>query len=183
MDSNKKHRIKCSLQRTIIIYCCLFSALVSGQHMEQNEKLYKANLTSEEWQEDYQYLKDAIEKIHPNPYFVIDSSAFYKNYQKLYEQIPANSDQKNFINLFKLVSLIEDGHTNIRFLGNNFTVSLPKIEAFVFEDGFYIKQAFDHDLAGKEIIEINGHRIEDVFKKAAAIISADNDFHVKNVLA
>jgi len=120
-------------------------------------------------------LKYRIETTHPNPYTKITQQEFENKIETLKKEWNKQSEEERYFSLRHLVALIGDAHTQIyKQLEND--KALPFF-ALPYSGHSVIVQVDEKykELVGKELIAINGIKINKIFKNLFSIISHDKE--------
>lgn len=163
-----------------LIFLVVFFRM-NAQHDTKDIVDTQTELTYEQWVEDFDFLKDRIEQIHPNPFFRISKRKFDSIFEQERIGITYNSYNQNLVGLMRIIASIDDAHSNIR-TRNVFPVDVVPFRTFLFDDGLYVIEARDSNLIGSKVDYIGDQKPEIIFNKLAKTIAADNLYHVKNLL-
>jgi hypothetical protein len=128
------------------------------------------------WQEDLDYLVGAIEQVHPNPFTKIGRAEFESKVDVLRNSISGMSDEEVSLEFMRLVALLEDGHSFVEpIAGNQFDREFP-FRLYRFLDGVFITAiGKEHSrYAGSQVLKIGGMDVEEVWRRSAALLGADN---------
>lgn len=123
----------------------------------------------------FEELKHQIESTHPNPYTKITQQEFESQIEILKKNWNKQDAMQQYFSLRHLIALIGDAHTQVFKPIENDKV-LPFF-ALPYEDHSIIVQAEEayKELAGKELIAINGIKINIIFQELFPIISHDKE--------
>lgn len=129
-----------------------------------------------QWQEDLAFLSDKIKEIHPLPFSKTSADSFDNSVDKLHNRIPSMSDNEIIVELFRIVSLIKDGHTRIH--GKNLTGLWFPVRIEMFSDGLFITATSRQytDAIGAKVLRIGKYSAEEAFRKIKAITPHDNEY-------
>lgn len=139
----------------------------------------QTNHSKSELIEDLNILKINLEQIHAGLYAYSGKQKIDDWFTKTKEGL---KDSLNTFEFFKVVaplnSIIKNGHTTIHYprFGENFKV-IP-IQLYKYKTRFYVSGTFRSeykDLIGKEIIEINGISITEIFDELLPYYTRDGD--------
>lgn len=78
-------------------------------------------LTSQQWQEDLNFLKETVNNDYPFLYKKVTKEEFENAISKLNKEIPNLQDHEIIVGLSRIVSLFKYGHTDISFRTEPFT--------------------------------------------------------------
>ena len=123
----------------------------------------------------FEELKRQIENTHPNPYTKITQQEFESQIEILKKNWNKQDAMQQYFSLRHLIALIGDAHTQVFKPIENDKV-LPFF-ALPYGGHSIIVQAEEayKELAGKELIAINGIKINIIFQKLFPIISHDKE--------
>ena len=133
-------------------------------------------LSKSEWSNDIKYLKNTLKKKHPNVNELIEEKQLDSVFAHLDSKLDTWNDTQIKLELMKIVSLLNDGHSIIPPQPSINLHCLPFV-AHKFNDGVYVIDAardYAH-LNNAEVVKINNHLIEDVFKKLKPYIGIENE--------
>ena len=133
-------------------------------------------LTAAQWQADVRFLAEQMPKQHPNLFRRMKKEDFEAASNKLYESIPAMSEDEVVAGLMKLVALVNDGHTNI-FPASLFQSPVFPVRFYLFEDGLFIQRAAPAyaGIVGAKVIHIGDLTAQDALKLTQQLVAADNE--------
>ena len=139
-------------------------------------------LTDKQWIEDFDFIVNRLDSVHPNPYTNIKKEQFQIEIKNFKEKIPAYTDNEIIVGFLRIITLIKDGHTRLH--GNYLTKKWYPIRIEQFTDGFFITASADKyaKSIGSKVIQINNHTVEEVFTKILNITPHDNEFGQKYFL-
>lgn len=135
------------------------------------------------WRYDLWFLNREVMRIHLNPYQVTPKADFEKYVKDLDRDIPKLSDNQVMASFVKYMAMVGDGHTGVRpFSG---TLKTIPVQFYLFEEGVFITAAAPDvkDLAGAQVLEVEGQPVESVRAKMAPYMHRDNDMALKVVVA
>lgn len=117
-------------------------------------------------------IKKCIEENHPAPYTKLSKKTFEKQISHLKKIWHKMSEDEKYFSLRKLCSL-GDAHTTI--LRNQLdTETLPFFILPYGKHSIIVQAEAEYtELLGKEVLEINGHKIDSIFKSMLPFISYD----------
>jgi len=126
------------------------------------------------WQEDIEYLVSKLEGNHKNLYHNISKEDFQIQKLELLSSIDKLDSIGVFIGMKKLVSLIGDGHTTIRYdiPLNRFPLVIHRFD----EGWFAIQISKEHEgFLGQELVSIGGVAIEEILQEMSSMLEHEND--------
>ena len=132
-----------------------------------------------QWQEDIDFLLAKIEEIHPNPYRRISRDEFSEAAKAFKQKLPELSENQRLVGLMRLVSLLEDGHTNVYpYLPDKEYAVFP-FRMFKFQEGIFITVAPEDqkELVGAEVLTIGNLSAAEAFVRFEELIMGDNEFY------
>lgn len=97
----------------LLFYCCLLSLLLSCKASYKNYSLYK-KYPKQQLQEDYQLLRNILEKKHPSVYWYTSKDSMDKYFEKFYRAIGDSMTEQQFgwKIIAPLIDKIHCGHTS-----------------------------------------------------------------------
>ncbi|HUR82046.1 MAG TPA: hypothetical protein VM733_14875 [Thermoanaerobaculia bacterium] len=148
----------------------------------------------ERWREDLRFFRQQLPTIHPAPFNAIPAAELDRELDELAARVPRLSHSEITTELARIVARIGDGHTRLTWplpagtefvLGHTGTAA-PKDPALVmhpfpirfgvYDDGVFAERvaAAHRELAGAELIGIDGVTIEEAIQRLEPVISRDN---------
>lgn len=136
-----------------------------------------------DWRADIDQIVNDIRRIHPDPFAKTGRRAFEREVEALKAALPALGEGERLVGAMRLVALIGDGHTQLEPTDERFDAWYP-VRFYEFTDGYFITGAHRSlaDLAGAQVLEIGGRRVEEAAEAARYLMGADNDFDRKERL-
>ncbi|MGB5509187.1 tetratricopeptide repeat protein [Robiginitalea sp.] len=153
----------------------LFVFLMLGTFLQAQE------LTSEQWQEDLDYLQKTIHDEYAFLFKKISASDFDGEVGALRAVIPELEDHEVMVGLARLVASFEYGHTVLGYWEEKIPLHELPIVFYQYDDGIFI-QGVHRDyagLAGARLLEIEGMPVERVLELMRPVIPAENEMFVK----
>jgi hypothetical protein len=137
----------------------------------------------EEWRGAIDAIVLDLETVHPNAFGKIDHAVFRAQADALKSALPALTEEQRIARAMQLVSLVGDGHTQLSPDRPDFALWYP-IRLYEFTDGYFVTAAYksDADLAGSQILKINGKPVEQVVNDVRSLMGSDNYFDRKEHL-
>ncbi|HLO60449.1 MAG TPA: hypothetical protein VK179_16980 [Bacteroidales bacterium] len=131
-------------------------------------------LSDKQWTEDLDYIIHRIDSVHPGLCKNDYRNVIYEKSTKLKEKIPLLSDNEILIEIFKIIAVINDGHTRLH--GKNLTKKWYPLRIEKFDDGYFITVTSIElsEYIGAEVITMNSQPIGLVFEKITGISPGDN---------
>ncbi|PIJ60737.1 S41 family peptidase [Mesotoga sp. H07.pep.5.3] len=138
-----------------------------------------ADLSSEDWREDIEYLEERLISIHPNPFFRIDRGVFQASIEALEQGLDELSWYEIYTRLTEIVASIGDGHTVVYPQGSS---TLYPIYTYWFSDGLYVIATSESEqrLLNSKVLEISGMKVDDALKALRRVVSHDNEWGFMN---
>ena len=136
-------------------------------------------LTDKQWLEDLNFMITRLDSIHPNLYSNISKEHLLEKRNTLEEKIPILSDNEIIVELLRIVTAVQDGHTRLH--GKNLTKKWYPIRIEEFSDGYYITAITEEQskYIGSKVTTINNIPIETIFEKIEGITPHDNKYGQK----
>ncbi|WP_029902915.1 S41 family peptidase [Prevotella sp. 10(H)] len=165
------------MKKLIVIFTILNIGLCSAQTRFTRQQLIN----------DADTLYQAINEIHPNPYYQYSKKDFDREFNELKHNLRDSMTSMDFYNLITpLVAKLNDGHTNITPYASRsqeqklfpFRINISdKHEIFVIDS--YGKTKLPK---GTQITYINGKNSKDIIKELLRYIFGETDYFKKNYL-
>ncbi len=129
----------------------------------------------EDWRSDIDTIVSDIETVHPNAFGKIEHAVFRAQADALKSALPALTEEQRMVRAMQLVGLIGDGHTQLSPDRPDFALWYP-IRLYEFTDGYFVTAAYksDADLAGAQILKVNGKPVEQVVNDVRSLMGSDN---------
>lgn len=145
------------------------------------------DLTVQDWQEDFSYLKQSLEEKHIALYRHTDRDAFEEKFREIDRYLanskPAELSTNRLISyVFEIVALIRDNHSFVsgRY---SFLELLPFTSYWFGEDLRILSTSVeDQKVLGAKILFINGVGIQEVYQKFKAVVPHANEWGYKGNL-
>jgi hypothetical protein len=137
----------------------------------------------EDWRGAIDAIVRNIETVHPNPFTKTDHLAFRARAEALQIALPALDEEQRVVGAMQLVALVGDGHTQLAPNRPDFALWYP-IRLYEFTDGYFVTAAYkgQADLAGAQILKIDGKPVSQVIDDARSLMGSDNDLDRKERL-
>lgn len=138
------------------------------------------SLTSQQWQEDLDYLQKRAHNDFPMLFKKIEQTAWDAEVAKFRTQIPNLQEHEIKVGLARMVSLFEYGHTQITF-GTLAKDAVLPINLYHFEDGVYIEgvQNDNKNVLGAKVLKVGEMPVEEALKAIRPIVPVENDQYFK----
>lgn len=146
-----------------------------------NISIKNTNITSKEWIEDIDYLKEELPQKHVNLFSNITQEEFNSSLDNLKGEVNNLNSDEIQVKIMEVLAFVGDEHTTLSSFNDSKSPAYP-IEVYYFKDGYYIVNASEEykNLIGKKIISVNKNDISQVADKLSSIISKDNDYRVES---
>lgn len=154
----------------------IFTEIISSDYRVLLFPETLVELTKEKWNEDVIYLKNLLVDKHPNVFDLISKKEFEKHFDYLESKLDSWSDDKIKLEMMKIVSKLNDGHTIIPPQPAINFHCLP-IVMHKFEDGVYIINASNKykSLINARVDKIGNFSTDYVFQKLKPYIGIENE--------
>ena len=144
----------------------LFLILLLPGCLEENEsKKIEASLL----REDVEFLVKSIEEIHPDPYTRISKEAFYKEKDRILEEIEDMDVYEFYNKIAPLVAMIGDAHTSV------YPLSAPEksfpVPVAVLDEGIFVARDHENITGGSEILSIDGVDSKELTEEMLSYVS------------
>jgi hypothetical protein len=136
-------------------------------------------LTTQQWQQDLQYLAKELPRRHKNAFHTVSRAQFEKSVADLNSRIPNLQPHEIVVELMRLVASIGDAHTELSGFGVSFH-RFP-LSVFWFDKELRvtrISSAYKSAL-GARLVEVGDLRIEDVAARLDPLVPHENEFWVR----
>ena len=168
-----------------IYYLFLLAAFMSQKVLGQmtsiytNEEIVKSEkyINGNKYQKDFLLFENLLEKRHPKSYcekLPFDSDSLRIAGYDYVSDLKSEIDFSYYIQ--SIISLLEDGHTIVNEIYNS--ELLYPFQFLEDDNGIHLFAAMEKDNShiGKQVMSLNGIKIEDVINKFCNIISAGNPY-------
>lgn len=134
----------------------------------------------EGWRYDLRLLDRELRRIHIAPTLRHSAKERDDMVKKISQAIPKLSDEEVMTAFYRYTASFGDGHTAIRPP----EIKRPRLQAFLFEEGVFVTlTAPEHkELAGAQILKVEGRPIEEVAELMKPLMSTDNPMNVKSFI-
>jgi hypothetical protein len=138
-------------------------------------------MTAEKWREDLCFMAAEIERVHKSPFHKVSRQDFTAAVAALNASIPAMEDHQIATEMLRIVALIGDGHTGMRW-GPIASAGLFPVVFYYYEDGVYVqKAAAGRDaIVGAKVLRIDDTPIEQAVAKLSPYIWHDNPMGIRS---
>lgn len=148
----------------------------------ENNNIERYNtLTDKQKLEDIDYLYNMLKENQPH----FNQKLFLNEIKTVKENISDYNDLEFNYELARIIACAKDAHTKI-YISSQESLSYPIIPIWKVEEynGWYIKGISSEykNYAGKELLAINGHSIDEILKLIEPYVSTENKINVKNSL-
>jgi hypothetical protein len=133
-------------------------------------------LSDKQWSEDLDFMISRLDSIHPNLYANFNKELMQERVKELREKVPILSDNEIIVELLKIVTAIQDGHTRLH--GKNLTKKWYPLRIEKFSDGYFITAITkEHSkFIGAKVLSINNQSVDNVFERINDITPHDNSY-------
>lgn len=155
----------------LLISCTSFSQEVSF------------NIGGKLWQEDFQFLKEKVEKIVPTYQIPKNKEAFAKVFDVLKKSDVGNSKEDAVFAIQRLLNSLNDEGCNVPLFQKGIELELLPMKTYWFNDGLFVLDATENykEIIGQQIVKINDVEIENVFNRIKPFLNADNEYYKKHL--
>lgn len=140
-------------------------------------------LTVEKWREDLRFLAAELPKRHKNAYHTMTHEQFEKAVKDLDAKIPNLTKNQIEMELAKIVSMVQDGHTGLwlPFAPEANFHALP-VKFYLFKEGLFIQSASPENanLVGGKVLKIGNVSAEKAVETVGEYVPRDNIYGIKN---
>ena len=132
------------------------------------------------WRADLRVLGEEVPKRHPAPFLKISRAQWDSAVASIDRRLPTLSRNQSLVELYRLVALLGDAHTNLQpepSLGLRYY----PLELYAFEDGLFIRQADSAhaDLVGARVLRIGRVSADEAITAAGSIIPHENEWWIR----
>ncbi len=162
--------------RLIVCLCLVFSACQT-MTPEPNVTVDPA-----QWRADLEFLKVNLPKRHIDAFHAVSREVFDAAIDRLETQSANQNADERLVGLFRILNLIGDGHTGLRFPLDR---AYFPIEIQEFAGEFRVTRAapgFEQTL-GTQILKINQMAVSEVMDRALELTPADENASLRRALA
>jgi len=132
--------------------------------------------TVDGWRADIDLLINKIERYHPMPWMKITKEDFVARAHALTRDLPKWEKERIFIEMKKLVAMLEDGHTEVLFTNQErFNLWFP-VRMERFPDGVFMIAAdsLHAEFLGGKILRIGKVKTEEAFRRVGEVVPRDS---------
>lgn len=136
--------------------------------------------TEAQWIRDIDRIVVDIRGTHPQPFAIAGETRFMRAVRDLKSEISLLSEEQRLVRAMQLVAMIGDGHTQLNPTSLQFARWYP-FRIYDFDDGYFLTGVHQDaaDLAGSQVLEIDGRPIAEVAAVARSLHGADNEFDAR----
>ncbi len=130
------------------------------------------NLSKEAWREDLRFLANELPRRHANAFHLINRAQFEQAVSELDNQIPSLQNSDIVIGLSRIVAMIGDGHTHLRW--GRLYRSVP-LQLFWFGNQLRVTSTAPkyRRVLGTQIVAVGGVSISEVYARDLRYISQE----------
>jgi len=132
------------------------------------------------WRDDLRLLAQELPARHPAPFSKITPAQWDSAVASIDRRLPNLSRNRALVELFRLVALVGDAHTNVQPDASLSRRYYP-LELYAFEDGVFVRRADSAHagLAGAKVLRIGRASADEAFAAAGTIIAHENEWWVR----
>ncbi|MAY03485.1 MAG: hypothetical protein CMQ38_11000 [Gammaproteobacteria bacterium] len=156
--------------RSIPAFLQLSGVIANAESMNRNEGL----------EYDLDYLIEEAQRMHAAPERPAFSDEFLGAVENLRERIPDITGQQFYLEVMKLVAILDDGHSAIYTPDGDspleITLASLPLKFFWFDDGMYIVDGLDGNeiYAGSEVLQVEDLLVTEVMARLSEFRGVDN---------
>ncbi len=147
-------------------------------------------LTQAQMREDFNYMMEQYEHIHPNPTWSLDEESYSELKQQTLAQLDHPMTQLDFWRIIARWNQYFDGHTHVGFPPSaprmpEGMMVFPPYSIVQYRDGKLRFSSYDgmpDSLQGCEITSINGHPATEIIDSILPYVSHESAAHINNVI-
>lgn len=131
---------------------------------------------NERWQQDIQYLRSELTKLHKNVFHTVPEDEFMSQVARLESAIPMMSDQQIALELNRIVASVGDAHTEYA-IGDSIPLHILPVDLGWFKDGLYVRGAGEAypEIVGAKVTKIGSMTAEEAYRAVLPYISHENE--------
>ncbi len=139
--------------------------------------------TVEEWRQDLDRVVADVRATHPAPFAKVGELNFIRAAEAIKADLPRLTEEQRVVRAMALVALLGDGHSQLQPDNPAFAHWYP-FRAYEFDDGYFLTGVHKSiaELAGAQILSIDGRPVAEAAAAARALMGADNRFDAKERL-
>lgn len=166
--------------RKIVVMVALALALSAPLNAQQTTP---TSMTTEKLREDLAFLATQLERTHKNAFHAISKDEFARNVAALDAKIPSLESHQVIVEFMRIVALIGDGHTGVRW-GPLAAAGLFPVEFYVFEDGVFVRKVAPErrEILGAKLIRVGTSTVDEATKRLAPYMWRDNEMGIKSAV-
>ncbi len=151
----------------------------SRQQQLMEKAIAASKLTIKQLNEDVDYLKETLEKIHPGLHWYTDKNELDREFESIRKKLKKkNTDEEFFQLLSPSIAKIHCGHTNIKpsFVRSEYQKLYSKVfplDLWITGDSCFVRTSRKNILKGSEVLSINGYDVPQIIGKIKKAISSD----------
>ncbi len=140
-------------------------------------------MSPEKWRDDLKYLATQIERTHKNAYHTVSREEFASAVSSLDARLATLEDHQVVVEIMKIVALIGDGHTGVRW-GMIASSGVLPVAFYVYEDGVFVQKAASEmsGIVGGKVVKVGNASINEAVEKLKPYMWRDNEMGVKSAL-
>lgn len=138
-------------------------------------------MSADKWREDLRYFAAEAPKRHKNLFHAMNREQFEKAVQQLDERIPEMNDDQIVVELGRIVAMIRDGHTYLRYGWEPLDYPRLPIRIEALSDGMVVRAADPKyaTLVGGKVVSIGGRSSDQVLRTVSELAARDNDMTIR----
>lgn len=142
-----------------------------------------AQMSPDKWRADLKYLATQIERTHKNAYHTVTRDDLLNAVNSLDARLADLEDHQVVVEIMKIVAMIGDGHTGVRW-GMIAQSGMFPVIFYVYEDGVFVQKAAQEysKIVGGKVVKVGNIPINDVIEKMKPYMWCDNDMGVKSAV-
>ena len=121
----------------VMLFCLLFACKSSSQDVD-------FTIDQKSWQEDFQFLKNKVEKIVPTYQIPANKKAFNEIYDIISDSDVGNQKEEIIYALQRLLNTLNDEGCNVPLFQKGVALKLLPIKTYWFNDGLFVLDASEN---------------------------------------
>ncbi len=158
--------------KKIVLLIITFLTLVHG---------LKAQLTTEQWQEDLHFLQKTIHDEYASLFVKTTPTDFDAAVESLHAQIPDMEPHEIIVGMSRIIALFRYGHTDISFNQKPYDFRYLPINLYIFGDEIRIQgtEKKYESAVGAKVLAINTIPISEAVERIRPVVNSENEQYFK----
>ncbi len=138
-------------------------------------------MNAQKWREDLRYFAEQAPKTHKNLFHTMTREQFETAVADLDRRIPELNDDQVVAELARIVAMIQDGHTHMRFSEGSLDFPRLPLRFELLADGMVVRAADPKyaELVGGKVLRIGGQSADKALAAASELVPRDNEMTIR----